>query len=64
MQERILVAYASRYGTAAKITKTIAATLLKERSGADVQSIADDLDANPHTAVIFSGISYCSQWPN
>lgn len=64
MQERILVAYASRYGSTAEVAKTIAATLREEGAEADVHPITETIDLKPYTAAILGSAIYRGVWPD
>jgi len=63
MQERILVAYASHYGTTAEIAQTIAETLRGAGAEADVHPVTDDIDLSPYAAAILGSAIYRGAWP-
>jgi len=63
MPHRILVAYASRYGTTAEVAQTIAATLREEGARVDVRSITEPVDLEPYSACVLGSAIYRGQWP-
>jgi len=64
MQEHVLVAYCSHYGSTAEVAQTIANTLREEGAEADVYSVTDDIDLSPYTAAILGSAIYRGSWPD
>ncbi len=64
MQEHVLVAYCSHYGSTAEVAKTIANTLEEEGVQADVHSVTDEIDLSPYTAAILGSAIYRGSWPD
>ena len=62
MAERILVAYASRYGTTAEVAAEIASTLRGRGLDVEVRPAGEVDDLRPYAAVVLGGGIYIGRW--
>lgn len=58
MREKILVAYATRFGATGEIAETIAATLRENGKDAEAKPIHDVYDITPYTTIILGSPIY------
>ena len=62
MSNKVLVAYASRYGSTREVAEMIAATLREEGSIVDVRSAAEVRDLGGYRAVVVGAPLYMFNW--
>jgi menaquinone-dependent protoporphyrinogen oxidase len=62
METRVLVAYASKYGSTAEIAKKIAEVLNQAGLATDVLSVEQVADVKPYQAVILGTAVYIGRW--
>jgi len=62
MADRILVAYATRYGSTAEVAEVIGEELRKESVAVDVRSVNDLEDLSPYRAAIIGSPIYMGKW--
>ncbi len=62
MSQRVLVAYASKYGSTAEIAERIGQTLRRAGLEVDVAEITPTLNPMPYTAVVVGSAVYTGVW--
>ncbi len=62
MQTRILVAYATTFGSTAEIAEAIGAALRDDHTDVDVRGVLDVADLGPYDAVIVGSAIYNGEW--
>jgi menaquinone-dependent protoporphyrinogen oxidase len=62
MAERILVAYATRYGSTAEVAEAIADELQKSGEDVDLRQISEVQDLAPYRAAIIGSPIYMGKW--
>lgn len=62
MEQRVLVAYASKYGSTQDIAEAIGRTLREAGFQADVARCKDVKDLSPYTAVVLGSAVYIGRW--
>ncbi len=60
--KKILVTYASRYGSTAEVAQAIAAQLCARGEDVDVRSVTDVTDVSPYRAVVVGSAVRMGQW--
>ncbi|WP_342676488.1 flavodoxin domain-containing protein [Methanofollis sp. UBA420] len=62
MNTKILVAYASRYGSTREIAESVARTLEKAGYSVDCRNVMDVSDISPYAAVVAGSPIYMGKW--
>ncbi|WP_327122146.1 flavodoxin domain-containing protein [Streptomyces sp. NBC_01341] len=62
MTQRVMVAYATKYGSTAEIAEVVAATLRNEGIDAEAAPASKVTDIGPYSAVILGSALYMGRW--
>jgi menaquinone-dependent protoporphyrinogen oxidase len=62
MEKRILVAYASKYGSTAEIAERIGEVVRRSRTNVDVMDVKQVQDLTPYPAVVLGSALYMGRW--
>jgi len=62
MANRVLVAFATKYGSTAEIGETIGQVLQEAELPAEVRNVKDISDLTPYTAVVLGSAVYMFKW--
>ena len=62
MEDKILLAYATRTGSAARVAEVIAEALREGGVGVDVRPAKEVNDLSPYRAAVIGGAAYMGQW--
>ncbi|PKL55421.1 MAG: flavodoxin, partial [Methanomicrobiales archaeon HGW-Methanomicrobiales-6] len=62
MADRILVAYATRYGSTAEVAEAIGEELRKAGITVDVQPVGEVQDLSPYRAAVIGSPIYMGKW--
>lgn len=61
-RHRVLVAYASKYGTTGEVAEAIARTMCQQGAAADTMRIAEVRDLSVYDAVVIGGAIHYDKW--
>lgn len=62
MEEKVLVAYATRYGSTREVAEAIAAALREEGAAVDLMRADEVTDTAPYTMVVIGSPVYAGKW--